>query len=92
MSRHAPPRWWAVIDCATGAHQFVTCADPAFAGHDARTHRFVGLDREPGEHDRFDGRRLQHDEASAAAARLTPEDRFAAAIDARLRHHGLLKD
>lgn len=85
--------WWAAIDRASGDHQFVCCpGHPTVHGHDGGTHRFVALDREPGEHDRFDGRRLHPDEAAAAAARITPADRLAQAIDDRLRHHGLLKD
>jgi hypothetical protein len=60
---------WAIIDRKTGEHQFVATEDdqhPTKCGHRRSGNRFVELEREPEEHDRFEGDRLVRCEATRA--------------------------
>ncbi|NML04263.1 hypothetical protein [Sphingomonas sp. G-3-2-10] len=60
---------WAVTDKQTGERAFVMVdagSHPSNHGYDAATHRFVRLDREPTQCDKFDGKKLRRCAETAA--------------------------
>jgi hypothetical protein len=94
---------WAAINRKTGEHHFVIVnagSHPSREGCDPKTFRFVRLDREPTECDKFDGKKL-HGCAETVAriernARLNSMSRselidfITELFDDRLRQHGLI--